>query len=1158
MKNSIFNAVCKTRYLALLVVLIFTCGNVWGAKITYSFSSKSWAASPANWERGKDGNSFQSGQGIQVTTGVTGANGTSPVSFTAISKIEVTYCTNASKGAGTIKVKVGSNTEKTFSVTKPSSGGTTLKTATFTYSTTETGTVKITVDCSANSVYIYSITIYYQTAVTLNKNGGTSDGSVKINHDATGYVSSTFSAATYDASHTCTGYYTSGGTKILNDDGTFAGSSVTESTTTYISSGKWAYEGGTLTLYAHWQAAASCSTKPALNGAANNGSVSSSSIPVKCTGITSIGDNCSLTSYGFVWAPTATTTTPTLSNSSHQVGTSIATSTEFNYTITGLNANTSYTIRSYATNGYDTEYGSAYTVTTLAACTAAPTVGAGSSSNVTKNTATVTCSAGITSLGTGGCAIESYGFVYGTSQNPTTSNNKVEVGTTYTTIETSFNANLTGLAEGQTYYVRPYATNGSGTAYGTQTSFGTPKITVNPSTQMLKFGGRKVGGSYTMTFTVSGVNLQGNITLTPSSGCTGLFSIDKNSITPDGSGSVTNEVITVTYTPTTAGSHGNVNTIYINITSTNATTKNMAPSGIGQWEVTWTANGVSDTTLVSDNTKPTFPSTPSSCDATSTTFIGWTKTPWTGKQPQSYIDGLTGDDVVHTSNSTMSNVIANGTEYHAVFAKQAGSAAVDVTDELTRATTGVEDQTGGSVSYESWSGKTATSDAVYAGLSAGNNNCIQLRTKNSNEGLVSTASGGKVTRVTVDYDGHTGDGRSIQVYGKNSAYSSAADLFSATASVQGTLLGSIAYVSSSPTGKYLDISGDYTYIGIRSSDGALFASKIYIKWSSGGGYTYSDYLTTCCENKVTLSAGSPSNGTVVFSPTGPIATCSSTASDRQTIVTVTPNAGYKLTGWTKAVSGIALPDSTSAISTSSGNTAAQSNTYTFAQNANGSMTVTATFTANEVTGWTWKQQSEGSTEITIPAVVDLYVGQQAWFNLKSYTPDVIDAKKGYNASYSTTYLAQDNKAGTYYRTRAKEPTESTTLTFTSTSNSSVTQVITIRITALPYATFTDIIHGETFGNVTATVDATDKRIVTTTLKTPTHSDLSDPGSGNECERNHLHLAGWILKDWADEHPDATSSDISGAGAGNFYAPDADIDLVAKNGKTFYAVWAIIE
>ena len=33
MKNSIFNAVCKTRYLALLVVLIFTCGNTWGTAV---------------------------------------------------------------------------------------------------------------------------------------------------------------------------------------------------------------------------------------------------------------------------------------------------------------------------------------------------------------------------------------------------------------------------------------------------------------------------------------------------------------------------------------------------------------------------------------------------------------------------------------------------------------------------------------------------------------------------------------------------------------------------------------------------------------------------------------------------------------------------------------------------------------------------------------------------------------------------------------------------------------------------------------------------------------------------------------------------------------------------------------------------------------------
>lgn len=46
MKNSIFNAVCKTRYLALLLVLIFTCGNAWGQ--TYHLSNAVTSVSAGN------------------------------------------------------------------------------------------------------------------------------------------------------------------------------------------------------------------------------------------------------------------------------------------------------------------------------------------------------------------------------------------------------------------------------------------------------------------------------------------------------------------------------------------------------------------------------------------------------------------------------------------------------------------------------------------------------------------------------------------------------------------------------------------------------------------------------------------------------------------------------------------------------------------------------------------------------------------------------------------------------------------------------------------------------------------------------------------------------------------------------------------------------
>ena len=117
-------------------------------------------------------------------------------------------------------------------------------------------------------------------------------------------------------------------------------------------------------------------------------------------------------------------------------------------------------------------------------CTTNPTVTAASNSSVTATTATVTCSSGISSLGSAGCSISSYGFVIGTSSNPSIGGSGVtkhEVGTSYTSTGVSFSKDLTGLSAETTYYVRPYATNGNSTAYGTQTSFTTsalPKYTV--------------------------------------------------------------------------------------------------------------------------------------------------------------------------------------------------------------------------------------------------------------------------------------------------------------------------------------------------------------------------------------------------------------------------------------------------------------------------------------------------------------------------------------------------------------------------------------------------------------------------------------------------------------------------------------------------------
>ncbi len=150
----------------------------------------------------------------------------------------------------------------------------------------------------------------------------------------------------------------------------------------------------------------------------------------------------------------------------------------------------------------------------------------------------------------------------------------------------------------------------------------------------------------------------------------------------------------------------------------------------------------------------------------------------------------------------------------------------EVVDVLTRETTGV---TG--TSYAAWLGKSVTSSAVYAGQSAGGNESIQLRSNNSNSGVITTASGGKVKKVAVVWNSNTSNGRTLNVYGKNEPYSAATDLYST--SNQGTLLGTIVYGTSTE----LVIEGDYEYIGLRSYSGAMYLESVSITWDESAGVT---------------------------------------------------------------------------------------------------------------------------------------------------------------------------------------------------------------------------------------------------------------------------------------------------------------------------------
>lgn len=164
------------------------------------------------------------------------------------------------------------------------------------------------------------------------------------------------------------------------------------------------------------------------------------------------------------------------------------------------------------------------------------------------------------------------------------------------------------------------------------------------------------------------------------------------------------------------------------------------------------------------------------------------------------------------------------------FTVTVGSSGTKV-DEITRATTEV---TG--TSYVAWSGKTPSntnhSNAVYAGQSAGGNDSIQLRSTNSNSGVICTTSGGKLVSIKIEWDSNTDPARVANIYAKTSAYTDATDLYSNSSAVQGTRVAQLTYTSSGATYTF-DANDDYTYFGIRSNSGAQYISKITITWSTG-------------------------------------------------------------------------------------------------------------------------------------------------------------------------------------------------------------------------------------------------------------------------------------------------------------------------------------
>lgn len=314
-----------------------------------------------------------------------------------------------------------------------------------------------------------------------------------------------------------------------------------------------------------------------------------------------------------------------------------------------------------------------------------------------------------------------------------------------------------------------------------------------------------------------------------------------------------------------------------------------------QYNVAWNVNGASasgsPTNKVTAGGKvtalPTAP-TDDGCDD-GKEFVGWTATE---------IDGSTNTIPSDLFTTAAGSPAINGTTtFYAVFVT-AGSAGATATDNLNRATTGVTSTN----SYSDWSGKTATTDAVYAGNSCGGNESIQLRTNNSNSGVITTTSGGKAKKVTVAWNSNTADGRAIKIFGKNSAYSSAADLYDENK--QGALIGTLSKGNTEKA-----IEGDYEYIGICSSDGALYLSSISILWETEAAAPASGYITSCAK-QVKVEATEGGSATINGE-----AAVDWVSDETEMALVATPATGYVFAGWTYESSGTVVIDDASASTT---------------------------------------------------------------------------------------------------------------------------------------------------------------------------------------------------------------------------------------------------
>lgn len=233
--------------------------------------------------------------------------------------------------------------------------------------------------------------------------------------------------------------------------------------------------------------------------------------------------------------------------------------------------------------------------------------------------------------------------------------------------------------------------------------------------------------------------------------------------------------------------------------------------------VTWISHGEDfDVTEAAEGYKPSFPeSTPTSCDLTSSTFIGWTQTTWSGKTDD--ISDKTTDATKVYTGASQFPVITGDITYHAVFAKVVDGRTIVFEDDMNIS---------GSAAVESRDGWESFSTAYAAGGS------IRLSSKDYMGEMVTDALTGLPSSATISFKAKAWSEteNEVRLQANKGTF--------ATSSFTTSTLGFETY-STTITGG--DGTTQITFDGGEAGD-RVFIKDIVIYY---GEVDISQYLTTC-------------------------------------------------------------------------------------------------------------------------------------------------------------------------------------------------------------------------------------------------------------------------------------------------------------------------